>query len=93
MGMLQRAIDKLLSGRYALLMMFGTTICFMSCVSLIAVLFLNKSDEKFIAIVTFFGGYLTGAFSKMWDSYSYAKKDERIQNNELRKEETKGEVK
>lgn len=71
MNILTRIADKMMSGRYAMLITFGMTICFMASASLIAVLFLGKTDDKFISIVTFFGGYLTGAFSKMWDSYTY----------------------
>lgn len=69
--MIKRAVDKLLSGRFLMLISFGTTICLITIGAAWAVLFQGKADDKYISILTFFAGYLTGAFSKIWDSYTH----------------------
>ncbi len=93
--MFKRIIDKLMSGRYAMLMMFGSTICLMALMSIIAVLFLGKEEDKYISLVTFFGGYLVGAFSKMWDSYNYRKdrKEKKDEENIINTDVVVGDVK
>ncbi len=66
-----RIFDKLFSGRFLMLVSFGSTICVISLGAAWAVFFQGKADDKYISILTFFAGYLTGAFSKIWDSYAH----------------------
>lgn len=83
MGLKERILDKILSGRFIILIAFGMTICGLSLLTLHSITtILNFAMEKDVAfakeifpilkdILLFLLGHLTGSFSKIFDSYAH----------------------
>lgn len=76
-NLMERVIDKLFSGSFSLLVMFGLTYCFViTCCIYLA--FKGKIEPKdFLLIV----GGLGTAVMAMWKDYLALKKDENIKIN------------
>lgn len=95
--MWERIMDKLMSGRFIILIVFGVSICLWTGSALVAIISLIGSEDKTLAkdilpilkdILLFLLGAVTGSFNKIWDSYNY--RNDRKSSEQSDKPKTEG---
>lgn len=92
--MREQIINKLLSGRYGMLMMFGTTICMMAFTSLIGAMWVHDAAKLSLLtrILDTLIGFIAGAYTTMWNNYSHSENQKDLSKKEENQDTLKMEV-
>lgn len=84
----QAIVNRVMDGGYFILVMFGFTICLLSTLTLLCLLFMKNPNEKVLEIAQRLLdsslGFMTGAFMTMWNNLHYRKdvKDGTVQTSQ-----------
>lgn len=87
----ERVLDKLMSGRFIVLIVFSISICLWTGSALVAIISMIGAEDKSLAkdilpilkdILLFLLGAVTGSFNKIFDSYSY--RSDRVNPNRIK---------